>query len=88
MADVTIRFRHNPSTGKRELVINYESDDDALPHEHERDHRALVEKVLGRALTEEDNLVIERVSKEKTKESERPEDAPAQRAPQANKGGG
>jgi len=86
MADVTIRFRHNPSTGKRELVINYESDDDALPHEHERDHRALVEKVLGRALTDEDNVVIERVRKEKPQESERPEDAPPLRAPQANKG--
>jgi hypothetical protein len=86
MADVTIRFRHNPSTGKRELVINYESDDDALPHEHERDHRALVEKVLGRALTDEDSVVIERVSKEKPQESERPEDAPPLRAPQANKG--
>lgn len=87
MADVTIRFRHNPSTGKRELVINYESDDDALPHEHERDHRALVEKVLGRALTDEDKVIIERVSKEKVKETERPEDAPSQRAPQSNKNG-
>lgn len=87
MADVTIRFRHNPTTGKRELVINYESDDDSLPHEHERDHRALVEKVLGRSLTDEDKVIIERVSKEKVKETERPEDAPAQRAPQSNKNG-
>jgi hypothetical protein len=85
MADVTIRFRHNPSTGKRELVINYESDDDALPHEHERDHRALVEKVLGRALTDEDHVVIERVSKEKVKESERVDEAPTPKQPQANK---
>lgn len=85
MADVTIRFRHNPSTGKRELVINYESDDDALPHEHERDHRALVEKVLGRSLTDEDHVVIERVSKEKVREGERVDEAPAPKQPQANK---
>ncbi len=47
MAEVTIRFRHNPATGKRELIIGYESDSDALPHEHEKDHRALAEKLLG-----------------------------------------
>jgi hypothetical protein len=87
MADVTIRFRHNPKTGKRELVINYESEDDALPHEHERDHRALVEKVLGRALTDEDNLVIERVSKEKNKNPEPAQETPPTKQPQANKGG-
>jgi hypothetical protein len=50
MADVTIRFRHNPATGKRDLVISYESDQDALPHEHERDHRALVEQLIGQKL--------------------------------------
>ncbi len=50
MARATIRFRHDLATGQRELVISYESDSDALPHEHERDHRALVEAVLGQGL--------------------------------------
>jgi hypothetical protein len=52
MAELTIRFRHNPRTGKRDLIIGYESDQDALPHEHERDHRALVEALLGQTLTD------------------------------------
>jgi hypothetical protein len=52
MAEVTIRLRHNPRTGERELVIHYESESDALPHEHERDHRAWAEALLGRPLGE------------------------------------
>ncbi|MEZ4466648.1 MAG: hypothetical protein R3F60_22650 [bacterium] len=47
MAEVTLKLRHDPRTGERVLVIHYESEDDALPHEHERDHRALVESLLG-----------------------------------------
>lgn len=50
MAEVTIRLRHNPRTGEREVVIHYESESDALPHEHERDHRALAEQLLGQPL--------------------------------------
>jgi len=52
MAEVTIRLRHNPKTGEREVLIHYESEDDALPHEHERDHRKLAEELLGRPLDE------------------------------------
>ncbi len=52
MAEVTIRLRHNPKTGEREVIIHYESEGDALPHEHERDHRELAEELLGRPLDE------------------------------------
>jgi hypothetical protein len=52
MAEVTIRLRHNPKTGERVVIIHYESEDDALPHEHERDHRQLAEELLGRPLDE------------------------------------
>jgi hypothetical protein len=44
---MTIRLVVNPTTGKREVDIAYESDGDALPMEHEEEHRALVEKVVG-----------------------------------------
>lgn len=47
MAEVTIRLRHNPETGERELVVAFESDSDALPFEHEQDHRGAVEELLG-----------------------------------------
>ena len=34
MAEITIRFRHNAATGRRELVVHLESDSDVLGHEH------------------------------------------------------
>lgn len=64
MAEVTIRFRHDPKSGKRELVIHYESESDALPHEHERDHRALAEALLGAPLGDDvGSIRVERVTK-------------------------
>ena len=66
MAEVTIRLRHNPRTGEREVVIHYESDRDALPHEHERDHRALAEQLIGRPLEQVlGGVVVDRVIVEK-----------------------
>lgn len=66
MAEVTIRLRHNPRTGEREVVIHYESDSDALPHEHERDHRAIAEKLIGRPLEQVlGGVVVDRVVVEK-----------------------
>ncbi|HSS00369.1 MAG TPA: hypothetical protein VLM79_25095 [Kofleriaceae bacterium] len=46
MADVILRLRVDPATGKRELVIDYTSDADALPVEHEDAHRQLANKVV------------------------------------------
>ena len=44
MADLTLRLRVDPVTGRREIVIDYSSDSDALPFEHEEEHRQLAEK--------------------------------------------
>ncbi len=52
MAEITIKLRHNPKTGERELIIGYESEGDALPFEHEREHREIVEALLGRPLAD------------------------------------
>ncbi|MDB4954140.1 MAG: hypothetical protein JWO36_1709 [Myxococcales bacterium] len=46
MADLILRLRVDPVTGRREVVIDYTSDGDALPIEHEEDHRRLAEKVI------------------------------------------
>jgi hypothetical protein len=46
MADLILRLRVDPATGRRTIVIDYASDADALPMEHEEQHRALAEKVL------------------------------------------
>lgn len=82
MAEVTIKFRYNPATGKRELIIGYESDSDALPHEHEQDHRALAEKLLGQKLGDDiGDIVVERVRKDGTvMEGEAAREAERQRA--------
>ena len=46
MADLILRLRVDPKTGKREIVIDYTSDSDALPVEHEEAHQALANKVV------------------------------------------
>ena len=48
MAELTIRLRRDPETGKQDIVISLRSDADSLPHEHEQMHRDLVEKVIGK----------------------------------------
>ena len=61
MAEIILKLRHNVTTGERELVVHYESEEDALSHEHERDHRALVESMLGVPVDAvADKIVVER----------------------------
>jgi hypothetical protein len=50
MADLILRLRIDPATGKRELVIDYTSEADALPIEHEDAHRQLADKVVDGGL--------------------------------------
>ena len=85
MPDITIRFRFNPNTGQKQMVVHYESDEDMLPHEHERDHRALVEGLIGRPLEDDEEVVVERTEGTAERGGEA-ESAPAGRA--ANKTGG
>ena len=46
MPDLILRLRTDPVTGKREIVIDYASDSDALPMEHEEAHQQLANKVV------------------------------------------
>jgi hypothetical protein len=50
MADLILRLRVDPATGKRELVIDYASDADALPIEHEDAHRKLADQIVDGGL--------------------------------------
>ncbi|HYT94888.1 MAG TPA: hypothetical protein VEL76_39590 [Gemmataceae bacterium] len=82
MAEMTIRLRCDPETGKKDIIISLRSDADALPHEHEQQHRALVEKLPEQGIVKETELgriVVEREQKEK----EPP--APAAKLPQAGR---
>jgi hypothetical protein len=67
MAEMTIRLRTNPTTGKREILVDLRSDPDSLPHEHEQQHAALVEKLIHQGIikaSEAGDVVVERENKE------------------------
>ncbi|HZV05381.1 MAG TPA: hypothetical protein VE999_09885 [Gemmataceae bacterium] len=63
MPEMTIQLHRDPETGKQNIIVKLRSDEDALPHEHEQMHRALVEKLINGGILkagEEGDLVIER----------------------------
>ena len=63
MAEMTIRLRCDPVTGKKDIIVSLRSDADALPHEHEQQHRALVEKLIHGCLLKASvvgRIVVER----------------------------
>ncbi len=68
MAEMTIRLQIDPNTGKKDIVISLASDADLLPHEHEEQHRKLVEKLLEGGIVKASELgqiLVERVEEEK-----------------------
>jgi hypothetical protein len=63
MAEMTIRLQIDPATGKKNIVVSLRSDEDALPHEHEQRHRALVEKLIQGGIVKASELgkiIVER----------------------------
>ncbi len=46
MAEMTIQLRIDPATGKKDIIVSLRSDEDALPMEHEQQHRALVDRLI------------------------------------------
>jgi hypothetical protein len=50
MANLILRLRVDPATGRREVVIDYTSEADALPMEHEEEHRRLAAGVIDGGL--------------------------------------
>jgi hypothetical protein len=67
MAEMTIRLRCDPVTGKKDIIVSLRSDEDALPLEHEQQHRALVEKLIHGGLlkpSEVGQIIVEREGSE------------------------
>ncbi len=63
MAEMTIHLRTDPATGKKDILVDYHSDEDALPHEHEQRHRALVQKLIEGGLVRAEEIgqvIVER----------------------------
>ena len=56
MAQVTLRLVYDPDTGKKDIFIDFASDEDALPVEHERAHRELVARLLGQGVLRPDEV--------------------------------
>jgi hypothetical protein len=82
MAEMTIRLRCDPATGKKDIIIKLTADADALPHEHEQMHRALVEKLIHGGVvsaSEVGQIVVER------EQPEAAPAAPAKNAPQSER---
>lgn len=67
MAEMTIRLRCDPATGKKDIIVTLRSDEDALPHEHEQQHKALVDKLIQGGILKAGELgriVVEREQEE------------------------
>ena len=82
MAEMTIRLQCDPATGKKDIVVTLRSDDDALPHEHEQQHRALVDRLVEGGLLkagEVGKVIVER--DEETPQAE----SPGEQAPQSER---
>jgi hypothetical protein len=89
MPEMTIRLLRDPETGKQNIIIKLRSDEDALPHEHEQMHRALVDKLLNGGILkagEEGKLIVEREEETAAPEPQRTAPEP-QRQAQAQGGG-
>jgi FtsH ternary system domain X3-analog len=82
MAEMTIRLIPDPDTGKKNIIISLKSDEDAMPHEHEQSHRALVNKILEKGLIKESELGTITVEREEEKPIEAP---PVSTPPQGQK---
>lgn len=47
MPRMMIQFLWDAETGAREIFVDFFSDTDRTAHEHEQDHRALVDQILA-----------------------------------------
>jgi hypothetical protein len=56
MAELVIHLQIDPETGKKNLIIEYESDSDMLPHEHEEEHRRLLDQVVEGGMVKAEDL--------------------------------
>ena len=70
MAEINLRLVYNKNTSKHDIYIDYESDADTLPFEHEQEHKDIVESIIQRAgldtMTDDDfgEIIIRRLSQE------------------------
>ena len=61
--EIKIHLRFNLQTGKKDIIIEYDSDSDALPYEHEERHWEIVEQLIGQGVLDPDEVGQLRVGK-------------------------
>ncbi|MFZ5439219.1 MAG: hypothetical protein ACOZQL_04380 [Myxococcota bacterium] len=88
MATLILRLDIDPHTKKKNVWVKLDSDPDALPMEHEEQHKKIVEALLaGGAVKPEElgTITIEREGQGPAQQDDKRE-APAQREAAGNKG--
>lgn len=53
---ITVKMRHNALTGKKDITIEYEESDDVPQWKHDKQHKEIVEKLLGKGILKPDEL--------------------------------
>lgn len=81
MAELTIRLETDPKTGKKNVTIEYSSDEDALPMEHEDEHRRLVDALIEGGTLKAAELGKIRVERQSPTGAAEPVGASAEEAP-------
>jgi hypothetical protein len=77
-AEIKIHMKFNVETGKKDIVIEYDTEDDALPYEHEQRHREILEQLIGKGILKPDdvgNVKVGRVEGQKGSTTQQ-QDAP------------
>ena len=64
MASLTIRLEIDPKTKKKNVIIKYDSDSDALPLEHEEQHKRLVDALIKNGTLKAEDLGHIRLERE------------------------
>lgn len=65
MSLLHLELRQNQLTGRHDLIVKLDSDEDHTSHEHETLHRKLVAQLIGSGVFSADqlgSLIVERVS--------------------------
>lgn len=76
MAEMTILLVCDPETGKKNILVKLASDAEALPLEHERLHKRLVDKLVEGGTLKAHEVGEVRIEREETAEVEDADLAP------------
>lgn len=73
MAEMTILLVCDPETGKKNILVKLASDAEALPLEHERLHKQLVDKLVEGGTLKAHEVGEVHIEREETAEVDEPE---------------